>query len=134
MRTIFFTQITLLLFVIPNFSWAQVVTVSGYVSNGINSKSLEYVNIFDSNSGIGTITNQNGFYRLVLEKGILNLNVTETGFKAYSQTFELESDTTLTIVLEPNLNEKSRDKKNPQLQAVGKTGKKDSTRRGFNLF
>uniref|UniRef100_UPI003217C2D5 carboxypeptidase-like regulatory domain-containing protein n=1 Tax=uncultured Draconibacterium sp. TaxID=1573823 RepID=UPI003217C2D5 len=134
MKTILFTQITLLLLVIPNFSWAQVITVSGYVSNRLNGNVLENVNIFDASSGIGTITNQNGFYRLVLEKGTLKLNITEDGFKSYSQTFELKSDTTLTVMLQPKLNAKNRDKKNDQLHADGKTGKRNEHRRSSDLL
>jgi len=130
MRTILFTQITLLLFVIPNFSWAQVVTVTGYVNNGFNGSALENVTIFEANSGIGTITNQNGFYKLILEKGTLNLSITDGGFKSFSQILELKSDTTLTVMLEPNEVEKSRQKKNDE----EKSGKKEGQHKGFKLF
>ncbi|WP_346854917.1 carboxypeptidase-like regulatory domain-containing protein [uncultured Draconibacterium sp.] len=131
MKTILFTQITLLLFVIPNFSWAQVITVTGYVNNGINGNALENVTIFEANSGIGTITNQNGFYKLILERGTLKLNVTDGGFKAFTQTLELTSDTTLTVMLEPDsIHDKNRQKKTDE----SKSDKKEGPRRNFKLF
>jgi hypothetical protein len=131
MKTILFTQITLLLFVIPNFSWAQVITVTGYVNNGINGNALENVTIFEANSGIGTITNQNGFYKLILERGTLKLNVTDGGFKAFTQTLELTSDTILTVMLEPDsIHDKSRQKKAEEL----KSDKKEGQRRNFKLY
>ncbi|WP_346859487.1 carboxypeptidase-like regulatory domain-containing protein [uncultured Draconibacterium sp.] len=131
MKTILFTQITLLLFVIPNFSWAQVITVTGYVNNGINGNALENVTIFEANSGIGTITNQNGFYKLILERGTLKLNVTDGGFKAFTQTLELTSDTTLTVMLEPDsLHDRNRQKKTDE----SKSDKKEGPRRNFKLF
>ncbi|WP_346863908.1 carboxypeptidase-like regulatory domain-containing protein [uncultured Draconibacterium sp.] len=131
MKTILFTQITLLLFVIPNFSWAQVITVTGYVNNGTNGNALENVTIFEVNSGIGTITNQNGFYKLILERGTLKLNVTDGGFKAFTQTLELTSDTTLTVMLEPDsLHDRNRQKKTDE----SKSDKKEGPRRNFKLF
>lgn len=134
MKTILFTYFMLFLFIIPNFSWAQAVSVSGYVNNGSNGNALESVNIFEKNSGIGTITNQNGFYKLVLKKGILNLTVTNDGFKAYSHMLELNSDTTLIVNLQANIAEKSKQEKNDGLHADAKEEKKEMSRRGFKLF
>ena len=67
MKTILTTSISLLLYLLPAVSWAQFVTVSGYINDNSNGKALENVSIFEANSGIGTITNQNGFYRLGIE-------------------------------------------------------------------
>lgn len=134
MKTILITHLTLLLFVIPNFGWAQLITVTGYVNNVTNGKAMENVSIFESNSKIGTITNQNGFYKLVLEKGNIELSVSDSGFKPYSQTLELKSDTTLVVELQPDLQIKDRQKKDSELSADVKVDKKSNNRKGFNLF
>lgn len=134
MKTILITHLTLLFFVIPNFSWAQLITVSGYVNNITNGEAMENVSIFESNSKIGTITNQNGFYKLVLEKGNLQLTITDSGFKPYVQTLELVSDTTLVVQLQPNLHTKNRQKKDNELHAGVKADKKSGNKKGFKLF
>lgn len=134
MKTILITQFTLFLFVIPNFSLAQFITVSGYVNNAVNGSSLENVSIFETNSEIGTITNQNGFYKLVLDAGLLNLTISESGFKQFTQKFDLESDTTLIFKLQPNSNEKNRQKKNNQVDANMKLGKESGHSHWLKLF
>lgn len=134
MKAILITHFALLLFVIPNFGWAQLITVSGYVNHGTNGKALENVSIFEVNSGIGTITNQNGFYKLTLKKGDLNLKVTNNGFNAFQQKLKLSSDTSLVVKLQLNLDTKMKHKKDNELQAGAKTDKKPESRRGFKLF
>lgn len=134
MKTILITQFTLLFFVIPNFGWAQFVTVSGYVNHGTNGKALENVSIFEANSGIGTITNQNGFYKLTLEKGDLNLKVSNNGFSAFQQNLKLSSDTTLVVKLQPNLHSKVKNRKDDELHAGSKAEKKSENRQGFKFF
>ena len=66
MKTLIITNTILFLSLLPGMAWAQFVAVSGYIKDSSNGKALENVSIFDSNSKIGTITNQNGFYRLIL--------------------------------------------------------------------
>lgn len=134
MKTILISLLALLLIIIPGFSWAQLVTVTGYVNNGTNGQAMENVNIFEANSGIGTITNQFGFYKLMLEKGTLNLSVSNDGFKPYSQKLEIVADTTLRVNLQPKLSIKSKEKKEQDLHADVKTDKKTKTSRGFKLF
>lgn len=134
MKTILITHFAILLCVIPGFSWAQLVTVSGYVNNSTSGQAMENVSIFEANSGIGTITNQFGFYKLTLEKGTLNLSISDNGFKAYSNKIEVASDTTLLVKLQPDLQLKSKQKKDDELHAGVKTDKKSSSRRGFKIF
>lgn len=133
MKSILITHFALLLFIIPGNSWAQLVTVSGYVNNGTNGQAMKNVSIFETNSGIGTISNEYGFYKLTLEKGILNLNITDNGFTPYSQKLEIISDTTLRVKLQPKLNIKTKQKKEDKLHAEVKAEKK-SNNRGFKLF
>ncbi|WP_297090856.1 carboxypeptidase-like regulatory domain-containing protein [uncultured Draconibacterium sp.] len=132
MKTVLITHFALLLFVIPGIGWAQVVAITGYVNDGSNGKALENVSIFDKNSGIGTITNQNGFYKLILEKGDVNLSVSTGGFKPAMHLVKAISDTTLVVSLQPRINSKNRPKKEEQVHADLKPEKK--SRKGFNLF
>ncbi len=124
MKTILITHFALILFVIPHFGRAQLITVSGFVNNGMNGKALENVSIFESNSGIGTISNKNGFYKLTLEKGDLNLSITNNGFKPYAQKLELSSDTTFIVKLIPTLQAKTKQKKDNEVHAGVETEKK----------
>lgn len=133
MKTILITQFALLLFVIPGMSWAQVVAISGYVNDSSNGKALENVSIFEKNSGIGTITNQKGFYQLILQKGETDLSITNSGFKSSVQHFDAISDTTIMVSLHPKVTIKDRQKKDDQVHANLKTEKKND-RKGFKLF
>lgn len=133
MKTILLTHIIILLLLAPNISRSQVITITGYVNNQLNGKALENVSIYEENSGIGTITNQNGFYKLILPEGDMELKISDNGFKDYSEHFEIKSDTTLMVKLQPEVSSKHRDKKNHQLEAKAKNQKK-SSRTGFKLF
>lgn len=134
MKTILLTQVIALLLLAPNMSRSQVVTITGYVNHQLNGKALENVSIYEENSGIGTITNQNGFYKLILQKGDLDLKISDNGFQDYTRHLEVKSDTTLMVKLQPEINSKHKEKKNEQLHAKAKNQKKNTTRSGFNLF
>lgn len=109
-------------------TWAQFITISGYVNNSSNGKALENVSVFEKNSGIGTISNQNGFYRLVLMKKDVDLRITNDGYKSYSSAMELHSDTTLLVKLEPQLSVKEQH--NPDVLHAGiEQSKKRNARR-----
>lgn len=131
MKTILITHFILLLLVIPNFSWAQLVSVSGYV-NDSNGKALKNVSIFEANSGIGTITNENGFYKLTLDKGAMNLKISDNGFQPLQKQLELSSDTTFVVKLQPLTHSKKQRKHNDLHADVVR--EKKTTRRGFKLF
>ena len=97
-------------------SRAQFYTIAGYI-NDSNGKALENVSIFESNSGIGTITNQNGYYRLVLRNKKADLKISHDGFNDFSKVLEIGADTALTVKLEPRLNERKNSKKEVELRA-----------------
>ena len=113
-------------------TWGQFMTITGYVNDSSNGKALENVSIFEKNSGIGTISNQNGFYRLVLLKKDIDLRVTNDGFKAFASQMQLNSDTTLVVKLEPHLNKKAQNQ-NDELQAGIEHSKKRNTRRNSDF-
>lgn len=134
MRTILVTHLALFFFMIPNFAWAQLVTVSGYVNNGTNGKAMKNVSIFEANSGIGTITNKYGFYKLVLKEGDFNFSVTSSGFKPFVQKLELKSDTVFVVKLQPILHLKTKEKKDTNFQVGVKSERKRNERNGIKIF
>ncbi len=133
MKTVLITHFALLLFVIPGMSWAQVVAISGYVNDSSSGKALENVSVFEKNSGIGTITNQNGFYKLILQKGDVDLSITNGGFKSVQHHVTANADTTFVVSLQPVINVKNRQKKDEQVHADLKLEKKND-RKGFLFF
>lgn len=132
MKTILTSHFICLLLLIPGVGWTQVVTVSGYVNNGITGKAMENVNIFESSSGIGTITNQNGFYKLALNNETIQLKIDSDGFKPFNEQITLKSDTILVVNLQPVKNDKKKSRKTDELQAGKKAGKKILKRSGIN--
>ncbi|NCB08132.1 MAG: hypothetical protein EOM73_08220 [Bacteroidia bacterium] len=110
MKTLIFSSLLVLLLVLSNSVHAQMITVSGYVTHQLDGTALENVTIFDSVSGIGTISDKNGYYKLMLSPGKLNLIFSEQGFNKLTQQFISVSDTTLEIILVPRKNEKSNSK------------------------
>ena len=127
MKTFIITNTFFVLYLFPVISWAQLVTVSGYINDNSSGKALENVSIFEANSGIGTITNQNGFYSLVLSENLVNLKITNEGFKPILKELKVASDTTLVLNLEPMLHDK-KDLKNQELHAGITPNKKQNNK------
>lgn len=99
------TIINLLLFgvfaFVPYAGNAQLVAVSGYVKNYVSDRAVENATIYEAFSGIGTITNSDGYYRLLLKPGKQHLNITSSGFERYSEEFTLRNDTVISVQLIP---------------------------------
>lgn len=134
MKIILLTNTFFLLCFLPGMTWGQFITISGYVNDSSNGKALENVSIFESNSGIGTISNHNGFYRLVLSDSLVNLQIANKGFKEMSWEMELASDTTFVVKLERTVlqskNQKKQDADVAQLRAgIEQSKKKTASRR-----
>lgn len=89
---------------------AQLIVVTGNVINERTGNALENVNIFESFSGIGTITNVSGFFSLMLKPGNAEFVITHTGYKDLSKKMVLNTDTTFTLSLAPQINPKSKTK------------------------
>ena len=128
MKTFIITNTFFLLYLLPVTSWAQFFTISGYINDSSNGKALENVSIFDSNSGIGTITNHDGFYKLMLNDKQVKLKITNTGFKPVVKEMEIVSDTTFVINLEPKFCDKKNLKRSQELQAVIAPDKKQANK------
>lgn len=122
----YFAYLTLLFFIVPGISWAQVVTISGYVRNAADGQALENVSIFEKQSGVGTITNQDGFYKLILQQGEYDLTVSDNGFQTFERHLDINANTTVEICLSPMEQKKVRQKKtvSKQEKSTKKTRKK----------
>ncbi|NQU86554.1 MAG: carboxypeptidase-like regulatory domain-containing protein [Mariniphaga sp.] len=77
--------------------YAQRISIDGYV---VNSKSGEYVkevNILDEISGIGTISDNTGYFKLTLNAGDVQLTFYENAYKSFLTDFSVKNDTVLTV-------------------------------------
>ena len=119
--TITFT--VLILLCVPGLTHAQWITISGYVKHAISDVAIENVSIFEKHSEIGTISNEEGFFKLMLHQGRQNLSFSENGYKTFSENLVLKSDTTLVIHLKPEISTKNRHKTDVELQAGAKKEK-----------
>ena len=117
MKAILFSTSYFLILFLPLTGWGQFVTITGYVSNAKNGNYLENVNIFESNSIIGTLTDKNGFYQLMLPPGTAEFSVTLDGFSDFSKQFVVMKDTVFSIRLKPVPNSKNGVKKKDETQA-----------------
>jgi hypothetical protein len=78
-------------------------TIGGYIEDFQTGERLLGANIFDLNSGKGTVSNNYGFFSLTLEGGPTDLVFSYLGYKPYKLSFFLNSNEFKTISLEPSL-------------------------------
>ena len=99
------TIINILLFgvfvLFPYAGNAQMISVSGVVKDYVSDNAIENASIYEAFSGIGTISNSNGYYHLLLKPGNQQLNISSPGFEKYSQEFRLTGDTIISVQLIP---------------------------------
>lgn len=115
MKTEIFYLLLLLFPLIPFNAEAQYKILKGTILNDKSENIVGDVNIFDKISGIGTISNSNGFFSLMLKQGKPELNISRDGFKSITQSFELKNDTTIIVRLVPELDSKTKHKQdNPK--------------------
>jgi hypothetical protein len=91
----------LIIALLPLNGLAQLMTVTGYVNNQSTGEAKQNVAVFERLSGIGTITNSEGYYRLLLYSGKRNLEISSSGFNSYNATFSLKADTIISVELTP---------------------------------
>lgn len=123
MKTIFTTQILILLLICPFLGNSQLVTITGTISDSKNGVEIENGNIFESNTKIGTISNYNGFYKLELKAGEVEIKFSADKFQDFTKKIELKNDTSIMVQLVAKTDNKHRNKKNALLRSNEK-GKK----------
>jgi hypothetical protein len=89
----------LVLLVASLFSFAQG-TISGTVVDAETKQPLEGASVFAQNTTKGTITNKEGTFRLQLDKGGFEINITFTGYASRTINLEVTGDRTFNIELQ----------------------------------
>lgn len=121
MKTFLTCNVLFLFFIFPLLGSGQLVTITGNITNQTTGDFLGSVNILESNSGIGTISNIDGFFSLMLNPGNTEFLITHEGFKNYSQKMILKNDTSITVALIPVLDLKIKQKANESKKVNEKT-------------
>lgn len=75
--------------------------VSGTVVNKKTGERLKNVNVCETNSNIGTITDSNGQFKLILTKNDANILISDNEFEIFSIDLELKNDTCINVKLKP---------------------------------
>jgi hypothetical protein len=135
MKTIIFYQL-LLLIITPLFVNSQPLTITGYVKNHITGEGIENASVFDSVSGIGTITDKGGFFKLILKPGTANLLFSNPGFNNEEKVIDLKKAHKLEVTLKPMEQTRKPARKDSLSQAnsASNEGTAMSIRRKFYVF
>ncbi len=125
MKTILICNLFLFYLVLSIPGYAQLVLVTGNVINEKTGSALENVNILESFSGIGTITNLTGYFSLMLKPGNTEIVITHDGFKEFSKKMVIKNDTVITVSLMQLVNIKSKSKVAEHQKTAGKLEKEE---------
>ena len=112
----------------PLISNSQLVSISGNITNVKSGIAIENVSVYESLKKIGTISNENGFYKLLLKPGETKLIFSSNGFNEITNSFVLKADTILKVKLEP-AESKNRHNVESELRAEAKANNSLSKRR-----
>ena len=129
MKTFLTTHLLIAILFFPFPGEAQLYTISGKVTCKESGKTLESVNVFESNSDVGTITNSKGFFKLELEAGAVNISVSDVGYESVNQNFVLKNDTILNVKMVLEKPSENRRKKQTVMHCNSKLSKKHLKRK-----
>lgn len=101
MKTFIHFFLFCIVIILPQPGQAQLLSVSGYVKDYLTGQAVESATIYETGSGIGTITNSDGYYRLLLNRGQQNLKISSARFEKFTCSFRLSSDTIISVNLKP---------------------------------
>ncbi len=118
MKTVFVLTSIFFMFVLSPATEAQNITVSGFVTDLNNGDFLESVNVFESVSTIGTLSDKHGFYKLMLKKGEAKILATHNGYSDLSKEIMLKNDTTINLRMTPVIILKGKQKLEEQAQHI----------------
>ena len=90
----------LILTVLPLIVWAKNPTISGYVTDVQTGERLIGATVIDTRTGIGTVTNVNGFYSLTMRADSVSLQAGYVGYEPVeTAVFALTADTLVELSL-----------------------------------
>ncbi len=81
----------------------EIYTISGYLKDKMNGESLPGATVFIESSGIGTITNEYGYFSIKLPKGDYVLSSSYVGFSPLVDSVQLYQNQTIDFALEAQL-------------------------------
>jgi hypothetical protein len=85
--------------IFPQIVEAQRVSIEGFILDLKTSTKIKEVDIFDKVSGIGTTSNESGYFKLLLNRGKIELEISETGYQTLDKVFDLCCDTIVDLQL-----------------------------------
>ncbi|MGI4803734.1 MAG: DUF5686 family protein, partial [Janthinobacterium lividum] len=94
------TLCCILVMLFPVCAFAQQPDVSGTITDQ-SGKHLPFTAVFAENTTLGTLANERGVYHFSLNPGIYTLNFRLIGQKQSSVKINLQKDTVLNVVLQP---------------------------------
>jgi len=77
----------------------EKVTLNGYIKDSSNGETLIGASVFINELGVGTTSNEYGFYALEIEPGTYNIEYSYLGFLSQTQSATLSSNQTIDIEL-----------------------------------
>lgn len=92
-------QVTSLLLLFTLFVNAQKHTINGKITNSFNGETLFGVEITTADYKKGTVTNEYGYYSLVLPAGKQKISISYLGFKTIIKEIDLTKNTTFNFEL-----------------------------------
>ena len=98
-RRIMKNTILIFLLFVCTIAQAQKHTISGVVRDAGSGELLPSANVY-LNSGVGTVTNNYGFFSFTTNQPSVVLNVSYVGYNIFRQTFTIKNDTTVEIKLD----------------------------------
>jgi len=101
MKTLLRPFILIVFLFATQFTCAQNFTVTGFVMNHLNGEKVKNASVFESADGIGTISNDEGYFKLVLKPGNKCIKISDSGFEVFSKKISLQKDTVLQVHLKP---------------------------------
>ncbi|MCF6404714.1 TonB-dependent receptor [Chitinophaga filiformis] len=114
-RLLMLLGVCLLLMQVRHACAQQKYTVSGYVKDQQNGESLIGISVSKAGTGLGTVTNEYGFYSLTLPAGDHEIQFSYIGYAPIKMSVSLKSNKNLDVKME---------KSSSQLSTVTVTGNK----------
>jgi len=100
MKTLTLSGMLTLLVLLPFAIEGQMVCIAGKILDKITGETIQQLSVVERNSGIGTISSENGIYSLLLKPGKVDLTFfDEKKYEKFSASFVLKSDTILNIFM-----------------------------------
>ncbi len=80
----------------------EMITISGYLTDGQSGETLISTNVFLYDKSAGTTTNEYGFYSLTVPKGTQRIYYSYLGYDVDIKEISLTRDTTISVEMKPS--------------------------------